>query len=95
MLFRSANGGTMPSGDRFYVTKGQKYIADEIEQMITRDLSCHYTITDMAAISVISPSALKKYFEAVYGLPISFYLREKRMLLAKNGFRKQRTAWGW
>ena len=37
LFYALANGGTMPSGDRFYITKGQKYIADEIEQMITRD----------------------------------------------------------
>lgn len=84
LFYALVNGGTMPAADQFYLTKGQKHIADEVEQMITRDLSCHYTITDMAAMYGISPSALKKYFEAVYGLPISFYLREKRMLLAKK-----------
>lgn len=84
LFYALANGGTMPAADRFYVTKGQKHIADEVEQMITRDLSCHYTIADMAAMYGISPSALKKYFEVVYGFPISFYLREKRMLLAKK-----------
>ncbi|MCM1493531.1 MAG: AraC family transcriptional regulator, partial [Muribaculaceae bacterium] len=84
LLYALTNGGTAPVTDRFYVTKGQKHIADEVEQMVTRDLSRHYTVTDMAAMYGISPSALKKYFEAVYGLPISFYLREKRMLLAKK-----------
>ncbi|MCM1542403.1 MAG: AraC family transcriptional regulator [Blautia sp.] len=84
LLYALANGGSVPVMDRFYVTKGQKHIADEVEQMITGDLSRHYTVTDMAAMYGISPSALKKYFEAVYGLPISFYLREKRMLLAKK-----------
>ena len=52
--------------------------------MITGDLSRHYTITDMAAKYGISASALKKYFEAVYGLPISFYLKGKRIALAKQ-----------
>lgn len=84
LLYTLMNDGTASVKNQFYVTKGQKHIADEVEQMITRDLSCHYTITDMAAIYGVSPSALKKYFEMVYGLPISFYLREKRILLAKQ-----------
>lgn len=85
LLFYSlAGAGTVPVMDRFYVTKGQKHIADEVEQLITKDLSCHYTIADMAAMYGISPSALKKYFETVYGLPVSFYLREKRIMLAKS-----------
>lgn len=84
LLYTLVNDGTAPVTDRFYVTKGQRHIADEVEQMITRDLSCHYTIADMAAIYGVSPSALKKYFEVVYGSPISFYLREKRIMLAKQ-----------
>lgn len=84
LLCALVNNGTAPVAEQFYVTKGQRHIADEVEQMITRDLRRHYTIADMAAIYGISPSALKKYFEAVYGLPISFYLREKRILLAKQ-----------
>ncbi len=84
LFYTLVNDGTVPVKDQFYVTKGQKHIADEVEQMITRDLSRHYTITDMAAMYGVSPSALKKYFEVVYGLPISFYLREKRILLAKQ-----------
>lgn len=43
-----------------------------------------YSHTDMAAMYGVSPSALKKYFEVVYGLPISFYLRERQILLAKQ-----------
>lgn len=84
LFYNLINAGTVPVKNQFYVTKGQKHIADEVEQMITRDLSCHYTITDMAAMYGISPSALKKYFEAVYGLPVSFYLKEKRIRLAKR-----------
>lgn len=84
LLYNMVNGGTAPVTDKFYLTKGQKYIADKTEQTITEDLSRHYTIADMAAEYGISPSALKKYFEAVYGLPISFYLREKRIALAKK-----------
>ena len=84
LFYALVNGGTAPVTDQFYVTKGQRHIAGKVEQMITRDLSRHYTISDMTAMYGVSPSALKKYFEVVYGLPISFYLRERRILLAKQ-----------
>lgn len=84
LFYALIHDGTVPITNRFYVTKGQKHIADEVEQKITSNLNRHYTITDMAAMYGISPSALKKYLEVVYGLPISFYLREKRILLAKK-----------
>ncbi len=54
---------------------------------------CGRDYRDLAAMSPfpiwlqqhgISPSALKKYFEAVYGQPISFYLRGKRMDFARQ-----------
>lgn len=94
LFYTLINGGTAPIVDRFYITKGQKRIADEVEQMITKNLSCHYTITDMAKIYGVSPSALKKYFEAVYGQPVSFYLREKRILLAKQRLSKTKDSVG-
>ncbi len=84
LLYMISNGGTVSMTNHFYVTRGQKYIVDEVEKMVTKDLSLHYTITDMADKYGISPSALKKYFEAVYGLPISFYIKEKRIILAKQ-----------
>lgn len=94
LLYTLINGGTAPIKDRFYITKGQKRIADEVEQMITQNLSRHYTITDIAKKYGVSSSALKKYFEAVYGQPISFYLREKRILLAKQQLSKTKDSVG-
>lgn len=84
LFYALTHDGTVSLTNRFYVTKGQKHIVDEVERRITSNLNRHYTITDMAAMYGISPSSLKKYFEVVYGLPISFYLREKRILLAKK-----------
>ena len=84
LLYTLVNDGTVPATDHFYVTKGQKRIAEEVERTITQDLSRHDTISELADRYGISPSALKKYFETVYGLPISYYLREKRVLLAKQ-----------
>ena len=83
-LYTMVNGGEAPVRDRAYVTKGQKAIADDVERRITEDLSRHESIPHLAQQHGISPSALKKYFEAVYGQPISFYLRGKRMDFARQ-----------
>lgn len=84
LLYGLVNGGTIPIRERFYVTKGQKRIASDVEKRLTGNLSRHYTIAEMAAKYGVNPSALKKYFQAVYGQHISGYLRQKRMELAKR-----------
>ncbi len=69
---------------RSFVTKGQRHIAVEAEKIITEDLTVHFTVEEIANRFSVSPSALKKYFEAVYGSPISYYLKAKKMGNAKN-----------
>ena len=66
------------------ITKGQRRIVTEAEQMMTEDLRKRYTIEELAARFGISASAFKKYFSAVYGKPVSQYMREKRMEKAKE-----------
>ena len=84
LLIDLERSGITPMAEPHYVTKGQRRIVAEIEQRITRDLSMHYTITDLAKEYGISASALKQYFEKVYGLPISHYLRDLRMTHAQQ-----------
>ena len=79
LLYLIQNGEASEMKGRSFVTKGQRRIAVEAEKIITKDLSSHYTVEDMASRFEVSPSALKKYFEAVYGMPISHYVRERRM----------------
>ena len=66
------------------ITKGQRRIATEAEQMMTEDLRKRYTIEELSAHFGISASAFKKYFSAVYGKPVSQYMREKRIERAKE-----------
>ncbi|MBR1931227.1 MAG: helix-turn-helix transcriptional regulator [Lachnospiraceae bacterium] len=94
MLYELQHGASVPMEDKVYVTKGQRQIAGEVEQMITANLATHYTITDMAERYGISASALKKYFESVYGLPISYYLRQRRMELARKLLAETRESVG-
>lgn len=72
-------GVSKPYAGKSYVTKGQREIANAVEKTVMSDLSAHVTVADMAAEHGVSPSAVKKYFAAVFGLPISEYLKERRM----------------
>lgn len=82
LMYLLINGHTMPLEQKYYITKGQRAIATDVEARISRDLRKHYTVEDLAGNYGISPSSLKKYFEQVYGTAISRYIRGKRMELA-------------
>lgn len=84
LLYLLGKGSTMSIEKRFYLTKGQRTIAARVEKKICEDLKKHYTVEELAREYGISPSSLKKYFEQVYGIPISEYLRQKRMEFAKE-----------
>ena len=66
------------------ITKGQRRIITEAEQMMTDNLRKRYTVEELSSHFGISASAFKKYFSAVYGKPVSQYMREKRMEKAKE-----------
>lgn len=78
------HGGCRREEIKSYITKGQRAIANDVEERITADLSRHYVIADLAADYGVSASAVKKYFEAVYGDNITGYLRTRRMELARQ-----------
>lgn len=84
LLYLLKNGAAEPLKNMHYATKGQRRIATEVEQKITSDFRRRYTVEELAAGYGISPSALKKYFEIVFGMPISRYLRGKRMEEARR-----------
>ncbi len=84
ILFLIKNGGAGEIKSGTFITKGQRKIAVEAEKIIMKDFREHHTVEEMAGVFGISPSALKKYFEAVYGKPVSHYLRENRMQKAKE-----------
>ena len=77
------NGGASEIEWTNLVSKGQRRIACEVERIITEDLSKRHTIDQLASRVGVGASAMKKYFVAVYGKPISYYLRDKRIEKAK------------
>lgn len=82
LLYLLCRGSLTPLEKKRYLTRGQRMIVVRVEELISSDLKCHYTAEELAKSYKISPSSLKKYFEQVHGMPISEYLRQKRMELA-------------
>lgn len=76
------------SDDRSFMTMGQVQIAKQVMEIISADLSRHYSIENLAAPFGVSPSSLKNYFQGVYGKNISTWLREARMSAASTALRE-------
>lgn len=76
------------SDESSFMTMGQVQVAKQVMDIISTDLSRHYSIENLAAPFGISPSSLKNYFQAVYGKNISTWLREARMSTASAALRE-------
>ena len=76
------------SDESSFMTMGQVQITKQVMEIISADLSKHYSIENLAAPFGISPSSLKNYFQGVYGKNISTWLREARMSAASMALRE-------
>lgn len=76
------------SDESSFMTMGQVQIAKQVMEIISADLSKHYSVENLAAPFGISPSSLKNYFQGVYGKNISTWLREARMSAASMALRE-------
>ncbi len=82
LLLVSNDDSNLNSAKLNHLTQGQKYIATEVEKLISSNLEKHFTVEELAKKYKISPSSLKKYFSYLYGLPFSKYLHKARMTAA-------------
>lgn len=57
----------------------KKYDLNDVEMMISENLSQHITIRELSYIFDISESKLKSDFKKRFGIPLYQYLRRKRM----------------
>ncbi|MDR1148617.1 MAG: AraC family transcriptional regulator [Spirochaetaceae bacterium] len=64
---------------RYFFTLGQIKIAKQVMNIISADLSKHYSVEKLAEQFSISPSSLNKYFYGVFGESIPSFLRGRRM----------------
>lgn len=89
-LFLLLCASEMPekSDESSFMTMGQVQIAKQVMEIISADLSRHYSIESLAVPFGVSPSSLKNYFQGVYGKNISAWLREARMAAASYALRE-------
>lgn len=78
ILYKLTHGAFTSNEHQCYLTKGQRRIARETEQLLTSDLQSHPSIPSIALKYNISPSSLKKYFTLAYGKPVTEYMQEYR-----------------
>lgn len=67
-----------------FLTTGQRAAVVRTQEILTKDLSKRFIITDLAKAEGISAATLKKNFALVYGKPISAFLKEQRVEQAKE-----------
>lgn len=61
------------------MTKYDKECLEKARELIDKDPSRHYTISEIALHINFSPSKLKTGFKTIYGTGLYQYLRKKRM----------------
>lgn len=69
-------------GNIYYLTKTQATLANNMKDLLVKDLSRHIPIRTIADSYGVSETSLKNYFRSVYGVTVSQYLNETRMQLA-------------
>ena len=79
--------GTKEERPYFYKTQVEKIKA--IRNLMTENLTEHYTLDDLAKRFDIPHTTMKSCFKSIYGNSIFAYMREYRMNYAANLLREQ------
>jgi len=62
-----------------YLTKGQMNLARAVYSRLTKDISVHIPMRELAAEFNVSESSLKKYFKIMFAMNVSDYMRGIRL----------------
>lgn len=83
-MFLSDLGSVEEMQEPEYYNQNQVKLIKEISAFITKDLTAHYTIRQLAERFGISMTTLKKGFHGVYGTSVYSWLRNYRMQTAQK-----------
>lgn len=72
----------------FYKSQVEKIKA--AQELLTSDLTKHYTIEELAERFDVSQTSLKSCFKAIYGTPINSYMQSYRMNIAATMLMQER-----
>ena len=84
LIYELKRGYAAPLENANFTTSGQRHIITEAERMLTTDLSKRVTVNALAEHFGVSPSTFKLYFERIFGVSVSEYMKQKRMELARH-----------
>lgn len=74
--------------DYVYFSKLQRDCIRKVHDFILEHITEHYTIEKLAVHFKISPTAMKRCFKEMYGVPIYSYLRTYRLQIAEKLLRE-------
>ena len=76
------------TADRIYFSQTQRDCIRQIHDFVVEHITEHYTIEELAARFKISPTAMKKCFKGIYGVPVYSYFRTYRLQIAERLLRE-------
>ena len=65
-----------------YLSKAQTMLAKQAQELLVEDLSRHLSMKAVSERLRVSETSLKRYFRFVYGMNVSAYMNERRMVYA-------------
>ncbi|RJV47659.1 AraC family transcriptional regulator [Coprococcus sp. AF19-8AC] len=77
---------------QFYLTKGQRRIAQEIHDMVRQDHIREITMNELEKMYDLSSVSINKYFEIMYGDTVKRYIQNQRMQKAAKLLKNSDTS---
>ncbi len=74
--------------DYVYFSRTQRDCVRQIHDFVAEHIGEHYTIEELAERFTISPTAMKRCFKGIYGVPIYTYFRTYRLQIAERLLRE-------
>ncbi|MCR5629583.1 AraC family transcriptional regulator [Eubacterium sp.] len=79
ILYELLNEKNVERANSSYLTKNQAKIAKHVHDILTADISKHIPIREISTHTSISETSLKNYFNSMYGMNVSDYMRILRL----------------
>ncbi len=79
ILYLLTNSTDIIPANTSYLTRNQAKLAKEVHSILTKDISKHIPMREIALRLNTSESSLKNYFYAMFGMSVSKYMKEERL----------------
>ena len=79
ILYLLTNNSDVIPANTSYLTREQAKLAKEVHCILTKDISRHISMREIALRLNTSESSLKNYFYAMFGMSVSKYMKKERL----------------